>query len=106
MIAFGLGIASRNSALDIIETFFPQPVVNPRDDLARELSDLCGLEPGDSGYRTLDAKGLEAFHAAARNAHLYEQSSVRRRGCGTATSRCCFVFPTRNRRRLRCPRHS
>lgn len=76
MIAFGLGIASRNSALDIIETFFPLPAVNPGDDLARELSGLCGLEPGDSGYRPLDAKGLQAFQAAAGNAHLHEQASV------------------------------
>ena len=79
MIAFGLGIASRNSALDIIETFFPQPAVNPGADLARELSALCGLEPGGSGYRTLDAAGLESFHAAARQASALEQEGVAER---------------------------
>lgn len=76
MIAFGLGIASRNSALDIIETFYPLPAVNPDEDLARELSNLCELNFGDSGFRLLDAEGLEAFFAAARDAFQHEQESV------------------------------
>ena len=76
MIAFGLGIASRNSALDIIEAYYPLPAVNPGDDFARELSALCGFKPGESGYRTLDAEGLENFHTAARQASAHEQERV------------------------------
>lgn len=79
MIAFGLGIASRNSVLDIIETFFPLPAVNPGANLARELSALCGLETGGSGFRTLDAEGLEAFHAAVRQASALEQEGAAER---------------------------
>ena len=76
MIAFGLGIASQNSALDIIETFYPRPAVNPADDLARELAAVCGLEPGASGCRVLDSDGLKAFYAAVRDAYLHDQERL------------------------------
>ena len=76
MIAYGLGIASRNSALDFIETFYPLPAVNPAPELAQELASLCGLKPGESGYRQLDADGLKAFYAAARDAFEHEQERL------------------------------
>ncbi len=75
-IAFGLGIAARNSALDIIETFYPLPAANPDADFARKLAGLCGLAPGGDGYRMLDAASLEAFRAAARDARRHEQEST------------------------------
>ena len=79
MIAFGLGIASRNSALEVIETFFPLPAVDSGDEFAREIADLCGIEPGGCGYRVLDGKGLESFHAAASRASEHEQERVAER---------------------------
>ena len=90
MIAFGLGIASRNSALDIIETFYPLPAVDPGEDLARELSNLCELRFGDSGFRSLDAEGLEAFFTVARDAFQHEQESVadRLRDCDRPVLLC------------------
>ncbi len=59
MIGFGLGIASRNSAGEIIETFFAQPGVLPAGELSRELAAQAGTEAGAGGFRVLDDKALE-----------------------------------------------
>lgn len=59
MIGFGLGIASRNSIGEVIETFFPQPAVCPAGKFSRELAALAGVEPDAGGFRIFDAGGLE-----------------------------------------------
>lgn len=76
MIAYGLGIASQNSALDIIETYYPRPALSPTDELTRELAALCGLNSGESGYRVLDGDGLDAFYSVARDAFQHDQERV------------------------------
>ncbi len=76
MIGFGLGIASRNSAQELIETYYPLPAVNPGDDWARKLADLCGLKPGASGHRLLDGKALQAFQATAQALGQTEQAGL------------------------------
>ncbi len=85
MIAYGLGIASRDSALAVIETYFPRPAVASEGAAVRKLADLCGLPGGGSGYRWLDDGGIEAFAAlaAAIGEPQQQELAARLRGCET-----------------------
>ena len=53
--SFGIGIANKNSAGEIIEVFYPQPAIEASDQLASALYQSCDLNPGQCGYATIDA---------------------------------------------------
>ena len=96
MIGFGLGIASRNSALDIIETYFPQPVLAADGELPRKLAALCGLEPGAGGFRILDAGAIEAFRGMLGESGEAEQERLAARlaashGAGKPPALLCIA---------------
>ena len=42
--SFGFGIVTRNSAGEIIEVYYPQPVMNPEPSLSAALISVCGPE--------------------------------------------------------------
>ncbi len=88
MFAFGFGIVSRNSAGEIIETFYPQPVVEPTAELAVELAAVCQLGPGGSGYRMLTPSALRAAHAVLRQLHGQERLVAMLRETGRSVALC------------------
>ena len=53
--SFGIGIASKNSAGEIIEVFYPQPAIEASEELATALLQACKLSPGQCGYAEIDS---------------------------------------------------
>lgn len=49
--SFGLGIASTDANREIIEVFYPQPLLAPAPELAAILSDACGYKDGNTCIR-------------------------------------------------------
>lgn len=51
--SYGFGLASKNNAAEIIEVFYPAPVVNPPAASAELLLAMTGLEAGTCGFTEL-----------------------------------------------------
>lgn len=52
--SFGIGIANKNSAGEIIEVFYPLPAVDVSSELSTALLNSCKLNQGDCGYTEID----------------------------------------------------
>lgn len=70
--SFGFGIATCNSKDEIIEVFYPDPIIDPNPELASLLYQTCRLEPGQNSTLVLD-KDLELALIAALNNSAHEK---------------------------------
>ncbi len=52
--SLGIGLATCNGKQEIIEVFYPQPLLNPDATLCDVLMDCCPVEPGANGVVTID----------------------------------------------------
>ena len=50
MLAFGIGLSTKNAKGDVIETFYPSPKYKPNKDEWQQLATLCGYEGGNAVY--------------------------------------------------------
>ncbi|MEQ8954095.1 MAG: DapH/DapD/GlmU-related protein [Gammaproteobacteria bacterium] len=62
--AYGFGLASENSKGEIIEVFYPAPVIDAAPELLAILLDAAGLKAGGSGFLPLDANAVDKLHHA------------------------------------------
>ena len=53
--SYGFGLATENSAGDVIEVYYAHFGLDAGADFATEVLNCCGLEPGQSGYVKLDS---------------------------------------------------
>lgn len=76
--SFGFGLATTNSADEIIEVFYPAPTINPGVDLSGLLVDVCKLGEGKNGFVIVDSDLQVALFAALENtAHSELAESLR-----------------------------
>ena len=97
MIGFGLGIASHNSAKEIIEVYYPQPGAVADGEFAAKIAACCGLNAGAGGYRLLDSDQLEhcaaLFEAAGQAAQA--ELAARLGQSGKPALLCLAPFPVK-----------
>lgn len=66
--SFAFGLATRNAGGEIIEVFYPSPVMQPNADLSSLLSAVCKVEPGSNCTLAIDSDLQLALFAALDNA--------------------------------------
>ena len=66
--SFAFGLATRNSLGDIIEVFYPNPVMKPDADLSNLISEVCKIESGSNCSIGIDGDLQIALYAALDHA--------------------------------------
>lgn len=62
--SFAFGLATTNLGGEIIEVYYPSPIMQPEPELATLLSTVCALAPDSNGALTLTAELAEALVTA------------------------------------------
>jgi 2,3,4,5-tetrahydropyridine-2-carboxylate N-succinyltransferase len=70
--SFGFGVVTRNSANEIIEVYYPQPVMHPELSLASALMSICGSE-----NNTIEINDIVGKKIAAALQHLPESRAAK-----------------------------
>jgi len=66
--SFAFGLATTNSADEIIEVYYPKPVMHPNADLSALIIDICKVAQDSNCYLTVNADLQMALYAALGNA--------------------------------------
>lgn len=81
--SWAFGLATKNSAGDIIEIFYPQPQLNPQLALASALLDACNLESGSNGFFEVSEQLQSKLLAALDINQQQEASALLQRLCAS-----------------------
>lgn len=81
--SFAFGLATKNAAGEIIEVYYPSPVIQPNADLSSLLSSVCKIEPGSNCTVAIDGDLQVALFAALDNASHTELAEQLRTLCGS-----------------------
>jgi len=60
--SFGLGIATVNNINEIIEVYYPAPVISPPKELSAILSEILSYNAHENAFIRLDQTSIEKFH--------------------------------------------
>ena len=74
--SIGFGLATENSKGEIIEVFYPQPLLAPSETLMEAITAVCKTEDGGNGVVLLDSSLLANLQSALSAANQAELASV------------------------------
>ncbi len=72
--SLGLGLATRNTKQEIIEVYYPQPLLSPDTKLSSLLLTSCAIQPGDNAVIEINEKMASALAAQLLAAKLPEHA--------------------------------
>ncbi len=86
--SFGIGIAHKNSAGEIIEVFYPQPAIEASPAVAEQLLATCQLKADECGYSELSSEQYQEVVALLPETLAAANSSLQSAGTHTALVLC------------------
>ena len=91
--SLGLGLATRNAQQEIIEVYYPQPLLSPDAALSSLLLAGCSIHPGDNAVTQIDEKTASALVAELLAAELPEHAQrVKQMNEGQGQLILCVLF--------------
>ncbi|TQV85641.1 2,3,4,5-tetrahydropyridine-2,6-dicarboxylate N-succinyltransferase [Exilibacterium tricleocarpae] len=77
LYSLGLGVGTNNSKGDWLEVFYPQPLLNPDENVSRALADALDYRGGNRAI-ALDGSKMELLATALENAGNTQQAAIAR----------------------------
>lgn len=91
--SLGLGLATRNTQQEIIEVYYPQPLLSPDATLSKLLLKSCSIQPGDNAVIEIDEKSASALAAELLAAKFAEHAKhVQQMNEGQGQLILCVLF--------------
>lgn len=91
--SFAFGIATKNSKNEIIEVYYPQPVINPDSALIDLIATSTNVTVGENTAVEVDQSTLSSLQQQLENAGFSEQTSLLETiGSAQHTIVACFIF--------------
>lgn len=91
--SLGLGLATRNAKNEIIEVYYPRPLLSPDKALSSLLLASCAIQPGENAITQIDENLAAALAAELLEANFPEHSKqVQQMNAGQGQLILCVLF--------------